>query len=208
MKNSINSAYKELQNLYNGFAYTIAQINWWLLKYGDLYKSITKNQNMLCENCLRLKAENLPYDCMLKPSYCNKNDEYQSFIKFYNDLDKATELHKLENNCFRAYNEYTFLICTNESLRDWVIKYYEIFEKIEAYFFGYLEFNSEDDKKLYVAEAPYKSFGVAITGQDFIHSLNFYDAYNELYYNQKLYPEKIKEWEDFFSKIELPKDEL
>ena len=208
MKSQIISAYIEIKNLNVGFVYTIAQVNWWLLKYSDLYKNIVNSQNALCDVCLELQAENLPYDCLLKPDYCNKNSKYQSFIKFYDELDKATELNKLEEKCFNVYEEYKFLNCIDEDLRDWVIKHYDVYEKLGVYFFEYLEFNSSDVKNLHIAEAPDKSFGVDIKEEDFISAIRFYDVYHDLYYNQKLYPEKIKEWDEIFSKIQLPKEDL
>lgn len=183
MDKTIIVAYSEIQNLNQGYVYSIAQINWWLLKYGDLYKTIST-----------INSFNKP--------------EFSSFIKFYDELDKATQLHKLEAKCYMAYDEYTFLQCINEDFRDWVIKHYELYEKIGTYFFSYLGFNSEDDKNLHVAEAPDESFGVAVREEDFKSSIRFYDVYYDLYNNQKLYPEKIKEWDELFSKIQLPKEDL
>lgn len=208
MKSNIILAYTELKNLNNGFIYSIAQVNWWLLKYGDLYKAILKSQNSLCDICLDLESKKMPYHCLMNPDYCNKNIEFQSFIKFYEELDKATELNKLEEKCFNAYDEYGFLVCINESLRNWVIKYYDIYYQLGGYFYGYMEFNSKDVKTLHIAEAPDESFGVAIKEEDFKSSIRFYDVFDDLYHNKKLYPEKIKEWDEFFSKIQLPKDEL
>lgn len=208
MKSDILLAYTELNNLNKGHVYSIAQINWWLLKYSDLYKNIIIVHNQLCDICLELKSQNLFINCLLKPNYCNKREEYQGFIKFYDELDQVTELHKLEEKCYLAYDEYTFLQCINEDLRNWVIKHYGIYEKLGIYFFRYLEFNSKDDKKLHIAEAPDETFGISIQEEDYFNSIKFYDVYYDLYENKKLYPEKIKEWDEVFAKIEYPKDEL
>ena len=208
MKTQIISAYTELKDLNEGFTYSIAQINWWLLKYSDLYKEIVNSQNVLWNVCKELQAENLPYDCLLKPDYCNKNSELQFFVKFYDELDKATELNKLEDKCFNANDEYYFLICIEEDLKDWVIKHYDVYEKSGVYFFEYLEFNSSDVKNLHIAEAPDKSFGVDIKEEDFKSSIKFYEVYDDLYHNKKLYPEKLKEWDDLFAKMKLPKEDL
>lgn len=204
----IKSAYLELKNMNKSSKYSISQINWWLLKHGDLYKNIIKNQNVICNVCLELEAENLPYDCLLKPNYCNKNPELQAFGNFYDELDKATELNKLESKCFIAYDEYTFLNCVDEDLRGWVIKNYDIYEKLGIYFFEYLEFNASDVKNLHIAEAPDKSFGVDIIEEDFKSAIRFYDVYDDLYNNKKLYPEKLKEWDDLFEKMKLPREDL
>ncbi len=187
-----------------GFKYSIAQVNWWLLKHGDLYREVSNTYNKLCNDCLDWQAKGLPIDCLSKPVYCNKNSDFHSYIKFYDELDKATQLNKLEQQCFNANDEY--LLCSKEDLRDWVIKHYDIYEKLGTYFFGYLEFNSKDDKNLHIAEVHDKSFGVDIRAEDFKSSLRFYDVYFDLYDNQKLYPEKIKEWDELFSKIQLPKE--
>lgn len=208
MNKIINSSYLEIKKIGTNFIYSIDEVSWWLLKYGDLYKSVVDSQNLLCDNCLKLKDENLPIDCLLKPDYCNKKDNYQAFIKFYDELDIVTELHKLEELCNMAFNEYLTLICIEEDLRNWVVKHYDIYYKIGGYFYNFLFFNSKDVKTLHIAEAPDKSFGVTIKEEDFKNSLRFYDVYYDLYENKKLYPEKIKEWDDFYSTIKLPKDDL
>lgn len=208
MQNKITSAYTELTRLGNSFIYSIDEVSWWMLKYGDLYKSVVNSQNLLCDNCLKLKDENLPIDCFLKPNYCNKKDDYQAFIKFYNELDIVTELHKLEELCNIAFDEYLTLASINDNLRDWVVKHYNIYYKLGGYFYSFLFFNSKDVKTLHIAEAPDKSFGVGIREEDFKNSLRFYDVYYDLYESKKLYPEKIKEWDDFYSTIKLPKDDL
>lgn len=183
MRLEIEKAYFELKNLNVGYVHSIAQINWWLLKYGYLYKTVSKISSF-------------------------KNPELTSFIKFYDELDQATKLHKLEEKCFLAYDEYTFLHCINEDLRDWIIKHYDVYEKVGTYFYSYLEFNSEEDKNLHIVEAPDESFGVAVREEDFKSAIKFYDVYHDLYYNKKLYPEKIKEWDEIFAKIQFPKEEL
>ncbi|KIX20699.1 hypothetical protein SY27_12465 [Flavobacterium sp. 316] len=208
MKNTITFSMVDLKNIGNKFIYSIDQINWWLLKYRDLYKSVVNSQNLLCDECLKLKEENNPINCHAKPDYCNKKTEFEEFIKFYNDLDIVTELHKLEDRCNMAIDEYMTLNCINEDLRDWVIKHYDIYYKIGGYFYLYLKFNEKNVKILHIAETPDESFGIDIREEDFKNSLKFYDVYYELYENKKLYPEKIKEWEELFSKIQLPKDEL
>ena len=205
MIQAIRIAYSELQNLVDGYKYSIDQINWWLLKYGDLYKQISSANNKLCKICLENSEENLPYDCIRKPDYCTKRPELGSFIQFWDELDKATQLHKLETKCMMVLDEYYMLVCIEENLRDWVVKNYDIFYQIGAYFSGYMEFNAQGDKSLHIVEAPDLSFGVNIREDDFKSSIRFYDVYHDLYYNQKLYPEKIKEWDEFFAKFQMPK---
>ncbi len=208
MNKIISSSYIELKKLGNNFIYSIDEVSWWLLKYGDLYKSVVNSQNLLCDYCLRLKTKKLPIDCLLKPNYCNKKPEHREFIKFYDELDIVTEFHKLEEMCNMGYDEFMTLNCIDEDLRDWVIKYYDIYYQISGHFYVFLEFNPKGVKTLRIAEAPDESFGVVIKEEDFKNSIRFYDVYDDLYHNKKLYPEKIKEWKEFFSTIQPPKDEL
>lgn len=204
----IGNAYMELKNLGNGYSYTIAQINWWLLKYGDLHKEVLQTYNKLCDTCMELSREQLPYLCLKRPDYCNKKPQFKPFLNFFDELDKATQLHKLEAKCSMAYDEYLFLSIIEEDLKSWLIKYYDIFYQLGGYFYRYMEFNPEGVKTLYIVEAPDASFGVAVKEDDFMNSIRFYEVYDDLYTNKKLYPEKIKEWDDFFSSIQLPNDEL
>lgn len=208
MKSNIAKAYIELRELGDKFIYSIDQISWWLLKYGDLYKRVYKTHYKLCDVCLKRKSENLYITCLIKQDYCNRKQEYQEFIKFYDELDVVTELYKLEEKCYMAYDEYMTFLCIDEDLRDWVIKYYDIYSRIGVHFYTFLMFNPEGSKTLHIADAPDESFGVVIREEDFKNSLRFYDVYFDLYENKKLYPEKIKEWEETFSKYRLPEDEL
>lgn len=208
MNTEIVSAYIELQNLKKGSMYSIAQINWWLLKYGDLYTDINHAYNKLCDTCVVLSKQQLPYNCLKRPDYCSKKPEFKPFLNFFDELDKATQLHKLEPKCRMAYDEYLSLGIIEEDLKSWLIKHYDIYYQLGGYFYQYMEFNSNNDKTLHIAEAPDESFGIVIGENDFINSIRFYDVYDDLYHTKKLYPEKIKEWDEFFSKIKLPKNDL
>ncbi|MEW5676435.1 hypothetical protein ABGT15_08985 [Flavobacterium enshiense] len=208
MKVEILTSYQELKELGDNSKYSIHQVSWWLLKYGDLYKKVFQSYNKLCDTCLKRRAENLYITCFLKQVNCNKIPEYQEFIKFYNELDVVTELYKLEEKCYMAYDEYMTFLCIDEDLRDWVIKYYDLYSKIGVHFYTFLMFNSDGIKTLHISDAPDESFGVIIREDDFKSSVRFYDVYFDLYENKKLYPEKLKEWDEIFSKIPSEKKDL
>lgn len=105
-------------------------------------------------------------------------------------------------------NDYDLLVGIEGNLRDWVVKNYNIFEQIEAYFFEHMEFSDNGDKSFHIVEVPELSFGVTVREADFKNAIRFYDVFFDLYYNKKLYPEKIQEWDQIFKAIQSPRNEL
>ena len=94
----IKSSYKDLINIKKGNnSFSIAQIEWWLMKYYKLFKLVTGRYNTLCDNCRILEDENLPIDCLSNLEYCNKKVEFKTFIGFYNTLDEVTQIHRLSD---------------------------------------------------------------------------------------------------------------
>lgn len=194
----IQSSYKDLKNIKQGNrVYSIAQIEWWLMKYYDLFKLVTGTYTTLCDNCKILEDENLPIDCLSKPEYCNKKEEFKTFIGFYNTLDEVTQIHRLSDVCYMAYDYYSFMVCVDEDCRDWTIKYHYLWEQLHEFIYEYLE---EDKKYLSITNTPNSSIEVNINKEDFRIIIAFYNTYYEAYYMKDLYPEKRHEIEKKISR--------
>ncbi len=186
MKNQIKHSYQDLQNLkQNILQLSIAQIEWWLMKYYELYKQILETNKKYCLKCINDLNKGLPSDCLLNPDYCVKSDANLKFIGFYETLDDLTQIHRLCEKCFMAYDDYSFLVCANEDCRDWTIKYYELWERLHLFYFN----NVEKSNGLSPVKIPNTDNEVTISKDDFKFIIKFYESYYEAYYTKDLYPE-------------------
>lgn len=66
-------------------------VNFNIKEFEKAYIESKKKYTTLCEKCVKWKNLDLPYDCILKPSYCNKNDDDYEIINLYEKL--------IKNNC-------------------------------------------------------------------------------------------------------------
>lgn len=209
-KQILKDSYVDLKSINPDFkVFSIAQIEWWLMKYYDLFKLVTGTYTTLCENCMVLEDENLPIDCLSNPEFCNKKVEFKTFIGFYNTLDEVTQIHRLDNKCYMAYDAYTFLVCVDEDVSGWVKQYCNLGMKLSMFYYNYLDYSGkEDEKDLHIVNAPDNSFGVMVNRGDFKNILKFYEVFSELFWNQKLYPEKLEELKEQRKLIKFPKKDI
>ena len=193
MNKSIKFSYKDRQHIKQGNrVYSIAQIEWWLMKYYDLFKLVTGTYTTLCDNCKVLEDENLLIDCLAKPGYCNKKVEFKIFIGFYNTLDDITQIHRLSDVCYMAYEDYSFLVCTDEDCTEWTVKHYNLWTQLHYFFYNYIE---DEQEFMEIQEIPNTNIQLTINNEDFRIIIAFYNAYYEAYYVKDLYPEKRQEIE-------------
>ncbi len=189
----ILSSYQDLQNLKQSTQHlSIAQVEWWLMKYYELYKQIQETNRQYCTKCVNALNKGLPKDCLLNPDYCVKADANLKFTGFYETLDDLTQIHRLSEKCYMAYDDYFFLICANEDCRDWTIKYYHLWERLHLFYFNYVE---EESNALSPVKIPNTDNEVTISKDDFKFIIKFYESYYEAYYTKDLYPEKRLEIE-------------
>lgn len=75
-----------------------------------------------------------------------------------------------------------------------------------GFYFGYLDYSIEPEKEkhLHIANSPDNDFGVGIDRKYYESMIEFDEIFTYLYFERKLYPEKIKEMEEEMSKIVFP----
>lgn len=192
--NLFDNSYKSLQSLkeYNK-PYSISKIEWWLMKYYELYRESVKNNQQYCEKCMEYINNKLPTDCLLNPGYCVKSEEATKFIRLYDTLDEVTQIHRLSQQCFAGYDEYSFLVCVEEDYRHWTINYYDLWEKLHYFFCIY--YQEDETKHLSITNIPSSDFEISIERDDFRIIIAFYEGYNKAFYEEGLYPEKRLEIE-------------
>lgn len=182
---------------YSSKVYSTDYLNWWLLKYTDFYKMCIKKNSKLCEKCVKAEQQGLPYDCILKPSYCVKNSDLSKFINLYDELDNLTSIFKYETYCDTAINNYSHLRQEDE-MRTWLISHYTTWNDILFMFcVDYLDTDSND---IDIRLCSTSDFSISLSRINFNKIEEFTHLCNVLFYERKLYPEKLKELEEEIEK--------
>lgn len=65
---------------------------YYLEKYKDVYEISSINYKKKCAICDELEKQDLPYDCLFKPSYCVKNKNDFDIICLYDELKENIDL--------------------------------------------------------------------------------------------------------------------
>ncbi len=152
-----------LNELYKGNSkvVSIAFVEWWLLKYGDLYKDASKTHRLF--------------------SLAPDKDSGVAFRKAYYYLDELSEYHRLEAISSIAIKEYD-VITQNKSkndLIDWCLKYEKL--GVEDAVAIYAMFTTEQSLKNDNFQVP--TVDLEIDGNDFRDTTKFlelFDVYYEL----------------------------
>lgn len=194
MRTKIFDALKELKSLHHNSIYTFPILNWWLLKHDDLYKSLLKNQETICEKCKMFKERNLPSGCLLAPSYCVITREENIFIKHFESLDNFTQIYKCEEKCMSAVDRYYMTTVGDENIKQWLIQNYALW-KDYVFEFGVFHLDTEDSlvelMKLYNPNFKNLDFTILVERINFKSIEEFLKIYFIYFYEKKLYPEKL-----------------
>lgn len=176
----------------------------WLYEYHDLYREILSHSENLCEECQELKDQNLPFDCIQNPDHCTK--KYNYFIEFYKGVEYGVNIQELDAVCKTALQEYES--CSNDAhLKDWLIKYFDIgYNKLIIFQYDHLDYevSKGEVKHPHFGNSPIGEFGVCINRKYYENLIRFEEVFKMLFYEKRLYPEKLKEMEEEMSKIVLP----
>ncbi len=195
MVEKIKLSYQELISLRKNSFYTFHVLNWWLLKYDDLYKSLKNSLETICRSCEELEKQNLPYDCLLSPSYCVKTKVQNIFIKHYESLDYFTELHKCEKKCLSAIEVYYMTPEGNNNMRQWLIYNYDLWRG-NVFEFGVFHLDNDDRlielMKFYNPNFTNLDFVILVKRENFKSIEEFLNIYSTYFFEKKLYPEKLE----------------
>lgn len=195
MVEKIKLSYQELKSLSKDSFYTFSVLNWWLLKYDDLYKSLKKSEEVLCEKCNELKKQNLPFDCLLSPSYCVKTRVENIFIKHYENLDYFTQIYKCEDKCLSAIEVFNMTTISDENTKRWLINNYELWKE-NVFEFGVFHLDNDDVlielMKLYNPIYSKLDFTILVERTNFKSIEEFLLLYSTYFYENRLYPEKLE----------------
>ncbi len=190
------SAFTELVQQ-NAKPYSLYFLNWWLLKYDDLYKSLVKKHSLLCEKCIELQKQNLPYDCLSNPEYCAKNSTTSNFITLFVDIETITNIQRIETFCVKALIELQ-----NINPKEWIIKHFDFWqEQVFIFCVEYLDNTDKAIKVVYFKTDNETLYSITVDRNNFENIEKFSDICEDLFYHKKLYPTKLKEITDEFEKL-------
>lgn len=203
MQEQILNSLKHLKQI-NDKPFTLQKVAFWLYEYNALYKEIKEYSKNLCEQCQEWEEQGLPYDCLSKPDYCTR--KYRYFTSFYDEVEYGIRVQELDIVCKIALEEYR--ICNGASqLKDWLIKYFDIgHNKLAIFYYDHLDYSVNNDEVVHphFGNSPIGEFGVCIDRMFYENLIEFDDVFKMLFYERKIYPEKLKEIEEEMQKIAIP----
>lgn len=182
----IKLSYQELNSLKNDSIYTFFVLDRWLLKYGDLYKSLKNSEDALCDKCKEYLKQGFPLDCLLYPSYCVKTKAENTFIKHYESLDYFIQIFKNEDKCMSAVEVYYMTPIGNDSMRQWLINNYELWN-VSLFEFGVLYLDDDNLVELMGFHLPKinnHDFKILVKRKNFKNIEEFLDIYGVNFFDK------------------------
>ena len=189
MESAIKSSILNLKSLADNGIYSVARIEWWLLKFEDLFQSVSSSYTTLCNKCVNDEKVGVMRSCVFNLTYCPKTDEKWEFIQLYESFDKLTQIHKNEILCNHTLSEYSKL-----PLSLWANSYIFLGERLQTFYWDYLDYGKEDDldKNLFISEVIYPDLHIYVDKDDFQNIRQFI----ELFYNVKSSITCLKSYEE------------
>ena len=148
---------EELDSLPDG-TYSLAAIEWWLLKYQDEYNRIKEEESKRFMYFIDGKWVRLP-------DYFEARTSNEKFLEIYDSLNKITDFHKQENYFKQEMAIYKSLKNNPEKVKEWLAKN-EHFGANE-----YLMFSLENES------------GINIDREDFKYAIQFKETFDSIYWD-------------------------
>tara|TARA_R100000935_G_scaffold58869_1_gene98827 strand:+ start:10040 stop:10564 length:525 start_codon:yes stop_codon:yes gene_type:complete len=143
--------------------YTIDKINWWLLKYYELYKYCKENWN----NC----------SCFGElPCSHTFNSEENKFIDFYQELDEISQLHKLNSECGEEILKLQEFKKERKLIDSWLRKNEELYNNLLIEFWLDTEII---DNYILLYFSNYKDLEIKIDQTEFKDVIEFLELFSE-----------------------------
>lgn len=166
----INTSITELKSLRTNEIYSIARINWWLLKYYELYKYCKENWN----NC----------SCFGElPCSHTMGSDMDKFRDFYESLEEVADLHKKEP--YFQEQMQVFDKIRDESLAHmkWLLQNEKL--GVEDFLIFWIEWLEEEDV-VNPGINLFTNIEVKFSAKEFESTIQFLEVFNELYWTSGL----------------------
>ena len=178
---NLEGTIKELKELSNKDGVSVSKIEWWLLKYDELYKRTY--DFVYSQHLVDLEDGST----MRLPPCINETDE-EKFLDLYDALDEVCSFNKDEGYFEQELITYHNISDSKDEVIDWVKKNkYFGADKYIGFLDAYLYY-SKDPNYLYVDIISMKIY---IDQKDFINTIEFLEIFNELYYEQEILQENL-----------------
>lgn len=169
-RKAIEAAILELIKLGKNEVHTVPKVNWWLLKYENLYHYCKENWNM--GSCIG----DLPC-CYTIGSPEDK------FRDLYKVLDELTVFHKNEKTFDLVMEEFYQVENKPASLLEWLKK--NEHAGSDEYLLFWIDW-AEDDKFITPFPMPFEEVEIKIAQGEFKNTLKFLQTFNKYYWDSSL----------------------
>jgi hypothetical protein len=180
MSKTSYTAKEALQDLFrlsdNGF-YSIAKLEWWLLKYDKLYLKLVDEYDFnVVDNSYKYQVRRKDYTHEI------------IFINNYWYMDWLSIFRRFEPKMKRALEEYDSIKHDHDKTQNWVEKYYLIWD---IYYFDFLtkpywENYVNDELQLYLQDLNGDAKWEYLYKKDFKYTVEFIDLYWEIWFDSDL----------------------
>ncbi len=176
---------------------TVNLIEGWLLKYAGQYKEIydfVYNQHL----CIIEDGSTVRL-----PPFGKKTDQ-EFFLDLYEALHTIFQLHENEKYFYQQMILYHQIRKSKSDLEIWVFRNEDLgANKYVCFFLDYLDYDVDEKvEHLSIFVPSLKEIKIFIDRQNFKHTIDFLEIFNELYWVQKILPESL---ERIRTKINLTK---
>jgi len=161
------------------------KIEWWLLKYEDVFETIE-----------RVEKNKRIYNCQvynyIKVLLFGKPDDNSKFINLYKSLDKLSMLHRYENYFLNELNKHNKINQNHSLLKAWATKNKHMGIVVYGDFFvDVLTYNKpKKNSPLKVKVNKLKEFDIIIDREEFKNTIEFLNIFNDLFWKQNILPEE------------------
>ena len=188
---TLKTSFLDLKELSASNIYQIPQIEWWLLKYSELYKKTS--DFVYSQHLLKMDDGSI----VRLPPFGEPTDE-NKFLDLYKALDTICEFHRNEKYFEEELTEYKKIKDSQSELKNWIAKNEDLgAEKYVCFLVDYLDY-SENAEHLNIYINSSKELEIYVDRQDFRNTVEFLEIYNELYWVKKILPENMNK-----TKIEI-----
>ena len=176
---------EQLIKILNQKVNPISKVEWWLLKYSDLYK---KTSDFVYSQHL-FKMDDGSF--VRLPPFGEPTDQ-EKFLDLYKALDTICEFHRNEKYFEQELTEYHKIKDSESDLKNWIAKNEDLgAEKYVCFLVDYLDY-SENAEHLNIYVHSSKELKIYIHRQDFKNTIEFLEIFNELYWEKEILPESLE----------------
>lgn len=190
----INNIIKASRVFLNEKIIPISQVEWWLLKYSDVYKKTS--DFVYSQHLFKMDDGSI----VRLPPFGEPTDQ-DKFLDLYKALDTICEFHRNEKYFEKELTEYQKIKDSQSDLKNWIAKNEDLgAEKYVCFLVDYLDY-SEKAEHLNIYVHTSKELEIYIDRQDFRNTIEFLEIFNELYWEKGILPESLERIRNEMKKI-------